>query len=93
MLKEGSLDIIPHIAITQEREKFVDFTHFNHIEYTLGIAIQKDAEIKSMKDLKDKIIAVTNNTFLHDHLKNKFPNQSLLLTESTSKAVEACFVR
>ncbi len=89
MLKEGSLDIIPHIAITQEREKFVDFTHFNHIEYTLGIAIQKDAEIKSMKDLKDKIIAVTNNTFLHDHLKNKFPNQSLLLTESTSKAVEA----
>lgn len=89
MVKEGSLDIIPHIAITKERKEFIDFTNFNHIEYVTGLAIKKSDTFESMSDLKNKVIAVANKTFLHTYLKNNFPNQSLLLTSSTSKAVEA----
>jgi len=89
MLQNNKIEIIPHIARTQQREKLFEFTNFNHIEYTVGIAINKDHTIESMEDLKDKVIAVTNNSFLHLYLKKRFPNYSLLLTSSTAKAIEA----
>uniref|UniRef100_UPI004048D985 diguanylate cyclase n=1 Tax=Aliarcobacter sp. TaxID=2321116 RepID=UPI004048D985 len=92
LLKEKKLDLIPHLAVNNERKEYIDFTDFNHIEYTTGMAINKNSDIKSMNDLKDKIIAVANNTFLHTYLKNNFPNYSLLLTSSTAKAVEAVYL-
>lgn len=88
MLKEGNLDIIPHIAENEERKMFVEFTDFEHITYTTGIAVKKDNTIDSMYNLKDKVIAVANNTFLHKYLQDKFPKQKLLLTESSSEALE-----
>lgn len=89
MLKNKEIDLIPHVAITQKRKEYLDFTSFNHIEYTTGIAVSKNSNISSIKDLKDKIIAVTNNSFLHTYLKEKFPNYTLLLVASTAKAVES----
>ena len=89
MLKDDTLDIIPHIAVNEERKKFIDYTNFTHIEYVSGLAIRKNSNIKSINDLKDKIIAVANKTFLHNYLKKNFPKQSLLLTESTAKAIYA----
>ena len=89
MIKAGKLDIIPHIAVTEKRKEFITFSNFNHIEYVTGLAVRKNVKYQSMEDLKEKIIAVTNKTFLHNHLKTQFPNQSLLLTSSTSKAVQA----
>jgi diguanylate cyclase (GGDEF)-like protein/PAS domain S-box-containing protein len=88
MMKDERLDLIPHIAFDIEREKYIDFTNFNHIEYTMGIAVAKNSNIKSMLDLKDKIIAVTNNSFIHIYLKKNFPNYSLLLTSSTVKSLK-----
>ena len=88
MLKNNEIDIIPHIAVNEERKTFIDFTNFNHIEYVTGLAVRKGTDFKTMSDLKDKVIAVANKTFLHTHLKNKFPNQKLLLTSSTSSAVQ-----
>ena len=88
MLKDKQIDLIPHVAVTKEREEYFSFTNFNHIEYTTGIAVNKDSSITSMKDLNNKLIAVTNKSFLHKYLKEKFPEYSLLLTSSTVKAVE-----
>ena len=92
MLKDKTLDVIPHIAVTEERKKFVTYTNFNHIEYTTGMAINRKYNIDSMYDLNDKIIAVVNKTFLHNYLKNKFPQQKLLLTNSTAEAIEAVYL-
>ncbi len=89
MLKNGSIDIIPHVAITEDRKNFISYTNFNHIEYTTGMAINKNKDFKSMEDLKDKIIAVSSKTFLHTHLRKEFPNQKLITPASTSKALEA----
>ena len=89
MLKNKEIDLIPHVAINEERKKYIDFTNFNHIEYITGMAIQKNSDIKSFDDLKDKIIAVANNTFIHTYLKKKYPNYSLLVVPSTAKALEA----
>lgn len=89
MLKDKKLDVLPHVAVSKERNKDIDFTNFNHIEYNTGIAVDKSSNIKSMLDLKDKIIAVTNDSFIHIYLKKNFPNYSLLLTSSTVKSLEA----
>ncbi|WP_368031234.1 transporter substrate-binding domain-containing protein [Arcobacter sp. s6] len=88
MLKNNEIDLIPHVAITKEREEYFSFTNFNHIEYTTGIAVNKNSNVNSMKDLNNKLIAVTNNSFLHNYLKEKFPEYSLLLTSSIGKAIQ-----
>ncbi|ADG93857.1 diguanylate cyclase with PAS/PAC sensor [Arcobacter nitrofigilis DSM 7299] len=89
MIKDGKLDIIPHIAINKERSEFLDFTDIEHITYQPSLAIRKGSGINSFGDLKDKTIAVLNKSFLHTILKNKYPNQKLYLASSTKKGAEA----
>jgi diguanylate cyclase (GGDEF)-like protein/PAS domain S-box-containing protein len=89
MLKNGTLDVIPHIAVTDERKKFVDYTDFSHLTFLIGFAINKNHNIHSMKDLKDKKIAVVNKYYIHDYLKKAFPDIELLVLKSTQEAVEA----
>jgi len=89
MLKSGELDIIPHLAITDERKKFANYTNFNHITFLIGFAIEKDKQISSMKDLKNKKLAVVKGYYLHKHLEKNFPEIKLLLFKSTEEAVKA----
>lgn len=89
LLKKGQLDVIPHIAITEDRRSFIDFTHFNHIEYISGAAVNKRSGIRTLADLKGKVVAVTNKTFLHTWMSKTYPDQALLLTSSTKDAVFA----
>ncbi|MGB5867274.1 MAG: transporter substrate-binding domain-containing protein [Arcobacteraceae bacterium] len=89
MLQNNQIDIIPFIAHNTQREKYIAFTDFNHVEYTTAIAVKKDLSINSVTDLVDKTIAVTKNTFLHRFLTKNFPKQKLLLTKTTSEALEA----
>ncbi|WP_286240781.1 diguanylate cyclase [Neptuniibacter halophilus] len=89
MLREGSLDLIPHIAVTEEREQFIAFSRFNHIEYTSGVALNRNAGIETAADLEDKVVAVANKTFLHSYLSQHYPQFNLLLTGSTAEAVAA----
>ena len=88
MLKDKKIDLIPHVAITKEREEYLAFTNFNHIEYVTGIAVNKNNKVTSMEDLNDEIIAVTKNSFLENYLKTNFPKYKLILVSSTAKAVE-----
>ncbi len=88
MLSKGELDVIPHIAITKGREQNISYTDFNHIEHLLGVATNKDNTILSIDDLKDKVLAVVNGTFIHSYLKNNYPKTSLFVTSSTVKALE-----
>ena len=89
LLKNGKLDIFPHIAVTNERESYVDYTNFNHITYLTGFAVRQTSSITSMKELKGKTIAVTQKSFLHNYLKNNFPEIDLFLTQSTRQAIDA----
>jgi diguanylate cyclase (GGDEF)-like protein/PAS domain S-box-containing protein len=88
MLKQGELDLIPHIAVTEERKSFVDYTNFDHIAYTTGFAVNSDVVIETAADLKDKVVAVANKTFLHSYLSKHYPDLKLLLTSSTSEAIQ-----
>ena len=89
MLKKGEIDLIPHAAITEERKEYMSFTDFDHIEHITGVAISKNSGLKSVKDLKDKVIAVTNNSFVEAYFEKEFPHYTILSTQSTAKSIEA----
>ena len=89
MLKSGNLDIIPHIAVTEERKAFVDYTNFTHVAYTIGFAVRKNEQIESMADLAGKTLAVVDKNFLHDDLKVHYPNITLLLVKNNSQGIDA----
>ena len=89
MLKTGQLDLIPHIAVTEERRENIEYTNFNHITYTTGFAIRKGESVNSMADLNGKTIAVAKKTFLHAYLSKNFPQIKLLPVVSTNAAIEA----
>jgi diguanylate cyclase (GGDEF)-like protein/PAS domain S-box-containing protein len=89
MLKNGQLDIIPHIAINKERSEFVDFTNIEHVDYKPSLAVRKGSGINSFNDLKDKTISVLDKSFLQTILKDKYPNQKLYLAATTIEGVEA----
>jgi len=88
MLQAGTLDIIPHIAVTEKRKKFIEYTSFNHITYTTGFAVHKNVNISALSDLNGKKVAVTNKSFLHEHLKKNFPKIKLHLSKSTGHSIE-----
>ncbi len=73
-IKNGSLDIIPHLVKNKKREAFVDFTNFYHLEYFTGITIRKSSDIDSFEDLVGKKVAVGEGTWLHKHLIKEYPN-------------------
>ena len=89
MFKEGKIDILPHIAVNESRKEFINYTNFNHIEYSLGITVRKNDEIKHIDDLEDRVIAVINKSFIHTYMKKNFPDYELLALSSTSQCVEA----
>ncbi len=89
MLKNAELDIIPDLAINEERKKYLDFTNFEHIIYSIGFAVKKNEVIESMSDLKDKKIAVVKQTFLHTFFKKNFPSQPLYIADNTEDALWA----
>ena len=89
MLKKGEIDLIPHASVSEERKEYMSFTDFDHVEHIIGVAISKNSGLKSVKDLKDKVIAVTNNSFIEKYFENEFPNYTLLSTQSTAKSIEA----
>ena len=89
MLKNNEIDIIPNIAINKERQKYITYTNFEHINYQISLAVRKSTNIKSFKDLKKKTLAVLNKSFLHTIIKTKYPNQKLYLASTTKDAVES----
>ncbi|AXX87579.1 BvgS-like domain-containing diguanylate cyclase (NMT1, PAS domains) [Malaciobacter marinus] len=89
MLKNKEIDIIPNIAITENRKKYVLYSNFNYISYSPAIVGDKNINFNNkLEDLEDKIIAVLNNSFLHNLIKKNYPNLTLLAVPSSSKAVE-----
>lgn len=91
MLQNGQLDLIPHIAITNERKKSIDFTDFKHIIYPIGLITSKDSKIKSITDLYGKTIAVAQKTFLHTHLKKNFPKINIITKKTSLEALETLY--
>lgn len=89
MVKNGELDIIPHVAINEKRKVFIDYTNFDHLVFSTGFVINKNNSLHSIKDLFNKTISVTKGSYLHSYLRENFPKIKLLLTRTSREALKA----
>jgi len=89
MLKDGELDVLPNIAVNQDRKSYIDFTTFEHFDYSISIAVRKNQTVNSMSDLEGKVVSVVNKSFIHAILEKKYPQQKLYLTPTVKDAVAA----
>ena len=89
MLENNQLDILPNIAISDERKKTIDFTNYSLVNFQISLGVNKQSDIKSLSDLKNKKVSVVENFFLEDILKKEYPNIKLYKTKNTEEAIEA----
>ena len=89
MLENNELDILPNIAISDERKKTIDFTNYSLVNFQISLGVNKQSDIKSLSDLKNKKVSVVENSFLEDILKKEYPNIKLYKTKNTEEAIEA----
>jgi diguanylate cyclase (GGDEF)-like protein/PAS domain S-box-containing protein len=89
MIKDRSLDIIPQIAINNERKEFIDFTNLTHVEYMPSLVVRKNSDIKTMKDLDGKVVSVLNKSINHSILIKYFPNIHIDLVSKASDSVRS----
>jgi len=89
MIKKDEIDILPNIAITEERKKFIDYTQFIHFYYQTSLTIPKGSDIQNFTDLKGKTLAILDKSFLHTILAKNYPNQKLYLAPTLKAKVLA----
>ena len=89
MLENNQLDILPNIAISDERKKTIDFTNYSLVNFQISLGVNKQSDIKSLSDLKNKKVSVVENFFLEDILKKEYPSIKLYKTKNTEEAIEA----
>lgn len=89
MIKEGSLDIIPHIAINDKRKEYIEFTNFAHLNYSMALAVNKSFDINSLEDLNGRTLSILDNTFFEEIIREKYPKIRLLTTKTVKEATDA----
>lgn len=76
-------------AATPERQEYLLFTQ-PYVSMSLGIIVQQHRDdVHSMNDLAGLTIAVNKDSYLHNWLKNNYPDLDLLLTSSNGDSLEA----
>ena len=89
MLENNQLDILPNIAINDERKKIMDFTNFSLVNFQTSLGINKNSDIKTLDDLKNKKVSILENSFLEDILIKEYPQIELYKTKTVKEAIEA----
>jgi PAS domain S-box-containing protein len=87
--RKGQLDIIPCIARTTEREKFLLFTK-PYLSFPMVILTRDDAPfISSTLDFEAGKVAVIKNYLSHELLKQSYPDREFFLANSIEEALKA----
>lgn len=89
MLKNNELDILPSIAINEERKKTIDFTNFSLVNFQMSLGINKQSNIKTLDDLKNKKVSLVENSFLEDILRKEYPDIHIYKTKNAIEAIDA----
>jgi len=88
-MKNGEIDGLTCAVKTPKREKFLNFTP-SYLSMPLAIIVNNDRnDIKSLSDLKGKVVSVNKSSYLHEWLSKKHPEIKLYLTKSNAESLEA----
>ncbi len=71
MLENNQLDILPNIAISDERKKTIDFTNYSLVNFQISFGVNKQSDIKSLSDLKNKKVSVCRKLFFRRYFKKR----------------------
>lgn len=86
-LKTGKIDIIiSSMTITDERKKSIDFS-IPYAKSALAILANKNSNINSIDDLKEKTIAVKKGSTGHIYAKENLSNANILVFDKESSCV------
>ncbi len=89
MMKNGELDGLACAVKTEEREDYLLFTA-PYLEVPAAMIVRQDEDsIRSMADLKGKVVSINNGSYMHDWLRREYPQVELHLSESNEESIEA----
>lgn len=86
--KFEQVDLLPTIAYSKEREKYVLFTN-EYLSYPRVIFSRNNQPFKNLYDLAGKTVAVEKSFITHKLLEKDHPEIKLLPVETTQAALEA----
>jgi len=88
-MKEGKFDGLSCSVKTPERQKYLSFSHV-YLSMPLALVTQREREdIRTIKDLKGKRVALNRGSYLHEWLKKNHKEIKLYLTHSNDEALKA----
>ena len=88
-MKAGKFDGLTCAVATEDRKEYLNFTT-PYVVMPLAIITQSGRhDIKSVVDLEGKTVAVNRGSYLHEWLRNTYPNLKLYLTTSNDASLEA----
>ncbi len=87
-VERGEVDILPAVAKTEEKERYLNFTE-PYISFPLVIFSRNDAAyINSLDNLKGQQIIVEKGYLAHDILQRDYPMLSLILASTAQEALQ-----
>jgi len=88
-MRDGACDVLPMAKLTADRAQYLDFST-PYISFPNVIAVRvEDKNIRSVKDIQNKPIAVVRGYAVITDLKERFPNIQLQEYESGLDALKA----
>ena len=87
--QDKELDILSCAGQTKERKAWFNFSE-PYIEIDTVIVVTNDnKQIKDIKDLFGKSVALPKNNFVHEQLRQRFPKINFYFTRSNEEALQA----
>lgn len=69
-LEKGEIDALAGMYKTKERDKIVDFS-IPHLVVSYAIFVRKNSDIKSLNDVRDRLIIVQKDDLGNDYVRQK----------------------
>ena len=87
-MQDKKFDGLTCTVKTDERDKYLNFTD-PYLSVPMVIITRTDNNvIKTLDDLKDKVVSINKGSYIHEWLKNKYPTIKLHLSTSNEDSLE-----
>lgn len=89
MLRNGDLDLMGSMVITDERQQYLDFSQSYFLSPYYLVQRRESTFEDNFASMSGQRIAVEKGYFLEGEIRRKLPSAKLILTDNTRSALEA----
>lgn len=86
-IKQKNIDILACVAKTPQRELYLDFTKA-YLNVDIVVLGQKSLSLDSFDQVANLKVALPKDNFVHEKLKNRFPNIEFIFAKSNEEALK-----